>query len=35
MKVLWEQERMKLGVIIDDEEKIKNRIIDMYRKNRP
>lgn len=35
MKVLWEQENMKLNNIIGDEERLKNKLIDIYRKNRP
>ena len=34
MKCLWEQERMKLELIAKDEEKIKSKLEDMYRKNK-
>jgi hypothetical protein len=34
MKCLWEQERMKLDLIGKDEEKIKSKLEDMYRKNK-
>ena len=34
MKCLWEQERMKLDLIAKDEEKIKSKLEDMYRKNK-
>jgi hypothetical protein len=34
MKCLWEQEKMKLDLIAKDEEKIKSKLEDMYRKNK-
>lgn len=35
MKVLWEQENAKLSSIVGDEERVKSKLIDLYRKNRP
>ena len=35
MKVLWKQENAKLNNIMGDEEKTKNKLIEIYRKNRP
>lgn len=35
MRVLWEQENAKLSSIVGDEERVKNKLIDLYRKNRP
>jgi hypothetical protein len=34
MKTLWEQERMKLELIAKDEESMKSKLEDLYRRNR-
>ena len=34
LKMMWEQENMKLNNIMGDEAKMKERLIDMYRRNR-
>ena len=33
MKILWEQEKVKLDLISKDEEKMKQKLEEMYRKN--
>lgn len=35
MKTLWEQENAKLTNIMGDEQKTKQKLIHLYRKNRP
>jgi hypothetical protein len=32
--MLWEQENAKLSNIVGDEERTKNKLIDLYRRNR-
>lgn len=34
MKTLWEQERMKLDLISKDEENMKSKLEEIYRKNK-
>ena len=33
MKILWEEEKIKLDLISKDEEKMKQKLEEMYRKN--